>query len=117
MQSGKILPPLRQFFTTLKTGNATRDSNSQQGQNREPEKEASAEEAELAAKALADSEEFQKNFLSTEVTQQQDKPVILVKSSSGAVVRVIKNSEIHVILQSLGSAKGPRHGRILDRRI
>jgi hypothetical protein len=117
MQSGRILPTFRQFFTAAaKAGTANKDSNSQQGQQ-QAERDATEEEARRAAELLQGSEEFKKNSLTAKAGSQDNRPVIFVTDRGGNALRVIQSPEIVRILLSLGMPQAPRQGRILDRRI
>jgi hypothetical protein len=117
MQSGKILPTVRQFFSAPKPTGARRDPDSQAGQERSPEREATEEEAQRAAELLADSDEFQKNGLSVRVEPFQGRSVLVVLDKAGSRLRTIKGAEIVRILLAMGTHGSPRQGRILDRRI
>lgn len=117
MQSGRILPTFRQFFTAAaKTGGANKDSNSQQGQQ-QAERDATEEEARRAAELLQGSDEFKKSGLTARAGSQEDRPVIFVTDGNGNALRMIQSPEIVRILLSLGLPQAPRQGRILDRRI
>lgn len=119
MQSGKILPVVRQFFSVApKAGNAHRDADPQQGQQRSPERDATEEEAARAAELLSGSEEFKKSGLTARVVSHNGKAALTVCDRSGTQLRMIQNHEIlRILISSIGEPKGPRQGRILDRRI
>lgn len=119
MQSGKILPVVRQFFTS---GLTTRSATDSQSQNKhpyeQPEREPTKEEAEAALKALQVQEEFVKNGLVAELKILEGKFVILVTDSKGTNLRTLKGREILRALDGMAFAKsGAYLGRILDRRI
>jgi hypothetical protein len=117
MQSGKILPVFRQFFSsTLKTGNSHRDANSQQGYQ-DPERDASEEEARKAAELLQESEEFRKNGLSVKFEWRNGRTALVVSDREGHVLRVVQSREIARLAFSLSPGAFARAGRILDRRI
>lgn len=116
MQSGRILPVFRQFFSTAtKAGQSHRDSDSQ-GQS-SPERDASEEEARRAMELLSESEEFKKNQISVGLELQGGRPTLVVRDRAGLTLRVLQGPEILRLLQSMGSPQAPRQGRILDRRI
>ncbi len=118
MQSGKIAPVFRQFFTgTLGIKNAT-DSHSQQRQSpeREPEREPTHEEALEALGLLTEQEEFQKSVLRAEVRTVEGRIYIFVFNAAGTQLRAIRGPEILRLLDG-GRAHGPRRGQILDRRV
>lgn len=118
MQSGRILPTFRQFFTAAaKTGSANKDSNSQQGGYQQAERDATEEEAKRAAELMQGSEEFKNNGLIAKAGNQDGRPVIFVNDANGNALRTIQSPEIVRILLSLGLPQAPRQGRILDRRI
>jgi hypothetical protein len=117
MQSGRILPTFRQFFTaSAKAGSANKDSNPQQGQQ-QAERDATEEEARRAAELMQGSDEFKKSGLTAKAGTQDGRPVIFVHDQSGNALRMIQSPEIVRILLSLGMPQAPRQGRILDRRI
>jgi len=118
MQSGKIVPIFRQFFTAALSPKNP-DSNSQQKQSQgEAEREPSREEALEALDALSQQEEFQKNELRAELKQIEGRWVISVITAMGGQLRLIRGSEIVRLLDkaALGK-KGHSVGRILDRRV
>lgn len=118
MQSGRILPTFRQFFTAVKTGNATKDRDPQQGQGQSaPDRDATEEEARRAAALLSESEEFKQNGIKVEVNLFEEKFVIVVRDRNGVALRMIKGPDIVRALLALGLPQSPRQGRILDRRI
>jgi hypothetical protein len=119
MQSGRILPTFRQFFATAqKADSANRDSNSQQGQqHRQPERDATEEEAKRAAELLQNSEEFKNNGILVKAAVIDGHHVLQVMDRNGNPLRVIQSPEIVRILLSFGMPQASRQGRILDRRI
>ena len=117
MQSGRILPVFRQFFSTaLRTGNSHRDSSSQQGYQ-QPERDASEEEARKVMELLQELEEFQKNGLSVKFEWKNDRTALVVSDREGHVLRVVQSQEITRLVFSLSPGASARAGRILDRRI
>lgn len=119
MQSGKIAPIFRHFFTEPLRSKGATDSNSQQQQPQgEREREPTEEEALEALDLLTQQEEFQKNSLRAELRTIDGRRSILVTNSQGTQLKVIRGMDIVRMLETsrLG-AKGTRLGRILDRRI
>lgn len=119
MQSGRIAPIFRQFFTAALSPKNT-DANSQQQQQYqgEPQREPTHEEALEALDLLTQQEDFQKNSLRAELMQLEERWVITVFASSGAQLRTIRGMEIVRLLDKSGlGKKGHSRGRILDRRV
>jgi hypothetical protein len=118
MQSGKIAPIFRQFFTAALNPNRT-DSNAEQRQSQgEPEREPTHEEALEALDLLTQQEEFQKNDLRAELKQLEGRWMISVLNRAGAQLRMIRGMEIVRLLDKAGlGKKGHSRGRILDRRV
>lgn len=120
MQSGKIAPIIRQFFTGAVSPKGQSDSHSQQKQHpeKEPEREPTKEEALEAFDKLTQQEEFQKNHLRAELRLVEGRHQIAVLNASGAQLRLIRGIEIVRLLETGDSGrKGAHLGRILDRRI
>jgi len=120
MQSGKIVPTFRQFFTSALSPRST-DSNGQQQQpppQGEPEREPTQEEALEALDLLIEQDEFRKNELCANLNQVESHWVITVLSSVGIQLRTIRGMEILRLLDKAGLGKhGHSLGRILDRRV
>lgn len=120
MQSGKIAPIFRQFFSEATSTKSATDSHSQQQQKQkgEPEREPTQEEALEALDLLSQQEEFQKNSLRAELRLSEGRHTILICNALGAQLKVIRGAEIMRILDGSGlGRKGPHLGRILDRRV
>jgi hypothetical protein len=119
MQSGRIAPVFRQFFTgALGTKNAT-DSNPQQQQQqpeKEPDREPTRDEVLQALELLIQHDEFRKNALRAEVREEEGRFFLLVFNAAGAQLRAIRGQEIFRLINNQ-VAQGPRRGQILDRRI
>ena len=116
MQTGRILPAFRMFFSaTNKAGGSDRDRNS--GGQQSPERDATEEEARRAAELLSASDEFKQNGILVSVDVKDGRSVLLVRDAAGTPLRVIQSHEIVRILLSFGSPQAARQGRILDRRI
>ncbi len=120
MQSGKILPIIRQFFATPVSTKRSTDSDAG-GKNpyEQPQREPTEEEALAALALLREEEEFLKSGLRAELTKEEGQLVILVSRSDGVQVRSIRGFEIVRLLQTSfpAGAKGKQLGRILDRRV
>ncbi len=119
MQSGKIAPTFRAFFTQALSPKGT-DSNSQQQQQpeREPDREPTQEEAVEALDLLTQQEEFRKNELRADLKQLEQRWVITVRNRNGDQLRTIRGVEIIRLLDKSGlGKKGHSVGRILDRRV
>jgi|GEM_PF-7118390 len=119
MQSGKIAPTFRQFFTAALSPKST-DSNSQQQQQPqgEPEREPTQEEAVEALDLLTQQDDFRKNELRADLKQMEARWVITVFSKAGSQLRTIRGMEIVRLLDRAGLGKqGHSRGRILDRRV
>lgn len=119
MQSGRIAPIFRQFFTAaLSPKNTDANAGQQQQPQGEPEREPTHEEALEALDRLTQQEEFQKNSLRAELLQIEGRWVIAVSSDKGVRLRTIRGSEIVRLLDKAGLGKsGHSPGRILDRRV
>ncbi len=119
MQSGKIAPIFRQFFSgTLGSKNPTDSHSQQRQQGGEPEREPTQEEALEALDLLSQQDEFQKNALRAELQQFEGRQSIIVTNALGVQIKVIRGTEIIRILEGSGLGRtGPHLGRILDRRI
>jgi hypothetical protein len=118
MQSGRVLPVIRQFFTTSITAKSATDSQSQNKQQKQEERDPSEEEAREAFKLLLDQEEFKAKGLQVELKFIEGKPCILVCDGNGSPLRMIKGPAILQVLQtSLLGKDAHFRGRILDRRL
>ncbi|MGZ3693858.1 MAG: hypothetical protein ACXWQO_06630 [Bdellovibrionota bacterium] len=119
MQSGRVLPVIRQFFTTSITAKSATDSNSQNHQQKkDQEREPSEEETRAAFELLLKQEEFKTQGLKVELKSIDGRSCIVVSDSAGVQLRVIKGPAILAVLQTsaLGQT-GQMRGRILDRRL
>ncbi|MGE3261484.1 MAG: hypothetical protein AB7K68_06875 [Bacteriovoracia bacterium] len=118
MQSGRVLPVIRQFFTTTLTAKSATDSHSQNQQKREQEREPTEEEAKAAFEFLLQQEEFKAKGLKVELQFLEGRQCIVVSDNAGVQLRVIKGSAILRVLESTILGKdGQMRGRILDRRL
>ena len=119
MQSGKISPTFRSFFTAALSPKNT-DANSQQQQQPqgESDREPTQEEAVEALDLLSQPEEFRKNQLRADLKQVESRWVISIFASNGTQLRTIRGTEIVRLLDRSGLGKsGHSVGRILDRRV
>lgn len=118
MQSGRIAPVLRQFFSgNVSAKSATdRDAQNQQKQPQK-EREPSHEEALAALDLLTQQEEFAKALLKAELQFLDGRYSILVSNASGAALRTIRGEEVLRILDAGKGQQTAFRGRILDRRI
>ena len=118
MQSGRILPLVRSFFSAPGVGNARNDGGAkQQSTHQEPEREPTEEEARAAILVLRADEEFTKNALTVEMVRSDGRIHLLVKNSAGATLRSLKGGDIVRLAARATSRGGAAAGRILDRRI
>ncbi len=118
MQSGRVLPVIRQFFTTSLTAKSATDSNSQNQQQKQQEREPSEEEIRAAFELLLKQEEFKTQGLKVEMKSIDGRSCIVVSDSSGKELRVIKGPAVLAVLQTSVLGKDAHfRGRILDRRL
>jgi uncharacterized lipoprotein len=118
MQSGRVLPVIRQFFTTSLTAKSATDSNPQNQQQKQQERDPSEEEAKAAFQLLLEQEEFKAQGLTVEMKTIEGKPCIIVCDSTGTQLRMIKGQAILKVLQTTVLGKDAHfRGRILDRRL
>lgn len=119
MQSGKILPVIRQFFgTAIEPKAGKKDSQSGYQNSQENNREPTEEEIFQALEILNAQEEIQSSGLSAVAEKVQGKVALMMRDSHGTVLRVLRAADVHRIL-STGKVggKGNQIGRILDRRI
>jgi hypothetical protein len=120
MQSGRIMPVIRQFFSSQVQGNRPMDSHAGQGgqQQPPPEKEPTREEVQAALEALTGQEEFRKQNLKAFLKEIEGRFVIAVFDSNDHPLKMIAGQEIFRVLggKVLGR-EGHVLGRILDRRV
>lgn len=118
MQSGKVLPVIRQFFTpSIKSKSAT-DSQSQNSNQQQKEREPSEDEAKKAFEILLTQEEFKAQGLKVELQTIDGRLSIVVSDAKGNQLRVLRGSAIVSILQTSALGKDTHfRGRILDRRL
>jgi hypothetical protein len=120
MQSGKILPLVRSFFSSPSVGNARNDGDSKRQssqQKPEAEREPTEEEAAAATLVLRADEEFRKSALSVEISRVEGRIHLIVKNSAGTPLRSLKGGDIVRLAARASSRGGANAGRILDRRI
>ena len=119
MQSGRVLPIIRQFFTSpVSTKSATdRDSGNSQQQQKQ-EREPTDEETKRAFEHLLQQEEFKLQGLVAEMRLIEGRSCIVVLDKNGNQLRVIKGPAVLKLLETSVLGKNGHYlGRILDRRI
>lgn len=120
MQSGRIMPVIRQFFGSQVQGKRSLDSHSNQNSNQQgqSEREPTREEAQAAMELLVGQEEFKKQNLVADLKTIDGRFTIAVTDHSGHPLKVISGTAILRLLAgaSLGR-EGHVLGRILDRRV
>lgn len=119
MQSGRVLPIIRQFFTNpISTKSATDPHSGNQNKQGRQEREPKEDEAKEAFELLLEQEEFKLQGLNAELKFTDGRYSIVVTDKLGHTLRTIKGPGIIAILEtsSLGKS-GHFRGRILDRRI
>src|SRR3989338_3563364 len=120
MQSGRISPLIRNFFSPSITSKKNTDSETGgRNQYEQPQRQPTREEAELALSMLSGQEEFQKQGLTAVLRMEDNILIIAVSNAKGIVLRSIRGPEIVRLLEASSSAgdKSLHIGRILDRRI
>lgn len=119
MQSGKILPVFRQFFSSaVQPKGAQKDSHSGYQNSEQNHREPTEEEIFQALEVLNAQEEIQASGLKAVAERVQGKINLMMKDSHGATLRVLRAADIHrVLLLSKAGTGGSQIGRILDRRI
>lgn len=118
MQSGRVMPVLRQFFTSSLTSKTNKDANSQNQQSGGREREPTDEETRKAFDFLLQQEEFKTQGLKVELQTIEERLCIVVSDFNGNQVRTIRGPSILRVLENtaLGNSAHFR-GRILDRRL
>lgn len=118
MQSGRISPIFRQFFSTALTSKGATDSNSQNQNQHQQDREPSDEEAKAAFEFLLSQEELKAQGLQVELQTVDGRHSIVVSDRSGTPLRTIKGMGIVRVLETRALGKtGHQLGRILDRRL
>lgn len=121
MQSGKVLPIIRQFFSgpTAAPAKSATDSHSQQHQQQQsPDREPTDEELTAARELLANQEEFLRKGLKVEIRLVDGTKCIVILGADGQQIRAIPRREVLRLLDTRALGKNSHYlGRILDRRI
>ncbi len=119
MQSGRIMPVIRQFFSaSTQQAKPSLDSNSGNGnQGGHPEREPTREEALAAMEVLSQQEEFHRQGLIAQLEIIENRFCINVVDGRGNKLRQIRGAEILRVLSTNTPGLSRTLGHILDRRV